>query len=173
MLNKLPKKMGDPWSLTLLCQFKNLATSHDLDNFGASVNLMPYSFNKKLNLSKPRPICMAIHLAHKTVIFTRGICEDLLVKIDKFVLPADFFMSDVEEDKHVPMILGRPFLSTAQALVEIRQSNLTLRVGEDDITFGVDREMKNSKISDDSVFLVDIFHTLHWKDGRIMIQMDT
>ncbi|XP_023771566.1 uncharacterized protein LOC111920200 [Lactuca sativa] len=87
MLNDLPKKKGDPGSLTLPCQFGNLATIHALADSGASVNLMPYSFFKKLDLPEPRPVRMAIHLANKTVTFPRGICEDLLVKVDKFYFP--------------------------------------------------------------------------------------
>ncbi|KAL7602990.1 hypothetical protein Lser_V15G15549 [Lactuca serriola] len=131
MLNKLPKKMGDPGSLTIPCQFGNLATSYALSDSGASVNLMPYSFFKKLNLPELRPIRMAIHLANKAGTFPRGICEDLLVKVDKFVFPADFIVLDMEEDHEVPIILRRPFSNTAGAIVDIRDSKLTLRVGED------------------------------------------
>ncbi|XP_023742504.1 uncharacterized protein LOC111890633 [Lactuca sativa] len=126
MLNKLPKKKGDPGSLTIPCQFGNLATSYELADSGASVNLMPYSFFKKLHLLELRPIRMAIHLANKTVTFPRGICEDLLVKVDKFVFPADFIVLDMEEDHQVPIILGRPFLNTTGAIIDIRDSRITL-----------------------------------------------
>ncbi|XP_023748217.1 uncharacterized protein LOC111896459 [Lactuca sativa] len=129
MLSMLPKKMGDLGSITLPCQFGNLATSHALADSGASVNLMPYSFFKNLDLPEPIPVHMLIHLANKTITFPRGIYEDLLVKVDKFVFPTDFIMLDMEEDEQVPIILGRPFLSIAQALVDIRESKLTLRVG--------------------------------------------
>ncbi|XP_052626812.1 uncharacterized protein LOC128133420 [Lactuca sativa] len=137
MLNKLPMKMGDPGSLTLPCQFGNLATSHALADSGASVNLMPYSFYSKLNIPEPTPIHMAIHLANKMVTFPRVL--------------------DIEEDNQVPIILGKPFFSTARALVDIRESKLTIRAGEDAITFGVDKAMKHSKITDDMVFSVDTF----------------
>ncbi|XP_023767337.1 uncharacterized protein LOC111915929 [Lactuca sativa] len=113
MLNMLPKKMGDPGSITLLCQFGNLATSHTLADSGVSVNLMPYLFFKKLDLPKRRPVRMVIHLANKTMTFPRGICEELLVKVDKFVFLVDFIILDMEEDEQIPIILGRPFLSTA------------------------------------------------------------
>ncbi|XP_052621225.1 uncharacterized protein LOC111876319 [Lactuca sativa] len=71
MLNKLPKKMGDPGSLTLPCQFGNLATSYALADSVASVSLMPYFFFKKLDLSEPRPILIEIHLPNKTVTFSK------------------------------------------------------------------------------------------------------
>ncbi|KAL7589193.1 hypothetical protein Lser_V15G39055 [Lactuca serriola] len=165
ILSKFPKKMGDPGSLTFPCQFGNLATSYALANSGASVNLMPYSFFKKLNLPEPRSILMAVHLANKTVTFPRGICEDLLVKVDKFVFPADFIVLDMEEDYQVSIILGRPLLNTACAIVDIRESKLTPRVGEDSVTFGVDQAMQHSKFSDDTAFSVDILEELleEWK----------
>ncbi|XP_023758740.2 uncharacterized protein LOC111907172 [Lactuca sativa] len=152
--------MSDPGSLTIPCQFGNLATSYALADSGASVKLMPYSFFKKLNLPEPRPIRMEIHLANKTVTFPRGICEDLLVKVDKFVFSADFIVLDIEEDHQVPMILRRPFLNTAGAIVDIRDSKHTLRVGEDSVIFGMDQAMKHSKFSDDTTFSVDVLEEL-------------
>ncbi|XP_052621827.1 uncharacterized protein LOC128127385 [Lactuca sativa] len=160
MLNKLPKKKGDPGSLTLHCQFGNLTIIHALADSGACVNLMPYSFFKKLDLPEPRPIRMAIHLANKTVTFPRGICEDILVKVDKFVFPADFIILDMEADPQVPIILGRPFLNTASAIVDMRDSKLTLQVGEDSVTFGVDQAMKYSRNSDEKTFSIDMLDEL-------------
>lgn len=90
MLNKLPKKIGDLGSSTLPCQFKSLATSDALSYSGTSVNLMPYSFYKNLNLLELSPIWMAIHLGIKTMTFLRGICEDLLVKIDNTTRKTQF-----------------------------------------------------------------------------------
>ncbi|XP_023747629.1 uncharacterized protein LOC111895800 [Lactuca sativa] len=160
MLNKLPKKKGDPGSLTLPCQFGNLATIHSLADSGASVNLMPYSFFKKLDLPEPRPIRMAIHLANKSVTFPRGICEDLLVKVHKFVFPVDFIILDMEVDSQVPIILGIPFLNTASAIVDMRDSKLTLRVGDESVTFGVDQAMKHARNSDDTAFAIDMLDEL-------------
>ncbi|XP_023740671.1 uncharacterized protein LOC111888795 [Lactuca sativa] len=164
--------MGNPRSLTFPCQFGNLATSYALADSGASVNLMPYSFFKKLNLPEPRPIFMAIHLANKMVMFPRGICEDLLIKVDKFVFPTYFIVLDMEEDHQVPIIIGIPFLSTACAIVVVQESKLTLQVGDDSVTFGVDRAMKPSRLRDDTIFTVDTFEELmekelvEWKEDK-------
>ncbi|XP_023766911.1 uncharacterized protein LOC111915484 [Lactuca sativa] len=160
ILNKLPKKKVDPGTLTLPCQFGNLAIIHALADSGSSVNLMPYSFFKKLDLPEPRPIRMAIHLANKIVTFPRGICEDLLVKVDKFIFPTDFIILDMETDPQVPIILGRPFLNTASAIVDIQDSKLTLWVGDDSVTFGVDQAMKYSRNSDDTTFSIDMLDEL-------------
>lgn len=156
--------MGDLESITLPCQFGNLATSHALSDSGASVNLMPYSFFKKLDLPEPRTVRMVIHFANKTMTFPIGICEDLLVKVDQFVFPANFIVLDMEEDEQVPIILGRPFLSTARALVDIKESNLTLRVREEAVTFGVNRAIKHSRTSDDTTFFIDVLDELFEKE---------
>ena len=103
---------------------------------------------------------MAIHLANKTVTFPRGICEDLLVKVDKYVFPSDFIVLDMEADPQVPIILGRPFLNTASAIVDMRDSKLTLRVGDESVTFGVDQAMKHARSSDDTTFSIDMLEEL-------------
>ncbi|KAL7587001.1 hypothetical protein Lser_V15G38297 [Lactuca serriola] len=168
MLNKLPKKKGDPGSLTLLCQFGNLAIIYALADSGSSVNLMPYSFFKKLDLPEPRPIRMAIHLANKMVTFPGGICEDLLVKVDKLVFPADFIVLDMEADPQVPIILGRPFLNTSSAIVDMRDSKLTLRVRDESVTFEVDQAMKHARSSDDTAFSIDMLEEFleDWKEEK-------
>ncbi|XP_023747860.1 uncharacterized protein LOC111896069 [Lactuca sativa] len=137
MLSKLPKKKGDLGSLTLPCQFGNLATIYALADSGKSVNLMPYLFFKKLDLPEPRPIRMAIHLANKMVTFPRGICEDLLVKVDN-------------------------------AIIDMRDSKLTLRVGDELVTFGVDQSMKHARSSDDTTFSIDMLEELleDWNEDK-------
>lgn len=118
---------------------------------------------------------MAIHLANKTVTFPRGICEDLLVKVDKFVFPVDFIELDMEEDHQVPIILGRPFLNTAGAIVDIRDSRLTLRVAEESVIFGIDQAMKHSNCSDDTAFSVDVLEELleGWKEDETSEHIST
>ncbi|KAL7599566.1 hypothetical protein Lser_V15G21208 [Lactuca serriola] len=168
MLNKLPKKKGDLGSLTLPCQFRNLATIYALADSGAIINLMSYSFFKKLDLSEPRPIRMAVNLANKTVTFPKGIYKDLLVKVDNFVFLADFIVLDMEADPQVLIILGRPFHNTASAIVDMRDSKFSLRVGDELATFGVDQAMKHARSSDDMSFSVDMLEELmeEWKEDE-------
>ncbi|XP_023740944.1 uncharacterized protein LOC111889044 [Lactuca sativa] len=123
LLNELPEKKGDPGSITVPCKFGNSMTTRALTDSGASFNVIPYSFAQKLNLPLPKPIHMKIHLANKTIIHPMGVCEDLLIKVDKLVFPVEFIILDIEEDHKVPIILGRPFLNSA--LVDMRESTLT------------------------------------------------
>ncbi|XP_021995207.1 uncharacterized protein LOC110892347 [Helianthus annuus] len=111
--NKLPKKVSDPGSFTIPCLIGNLSVSNALADLGASINLMPYSIFAKLNLGKPSPTRMSLQLADRSVKFPRGVVENMLVKVDKFVFPVDFIILDMDEDSEVPLILGRPFLAIA------------------------------------------------------------
>ncbi|XP_023760786.1 uncharacterized protein LOC111909226 [Lactuca sativa] len=137
VLGELPKKMGDPGRLTLPCAFGNNLKTYALSDSWASINLMPFSFYQKLNIQKMKATKMTIHMANRSVIHPRGIVEDILVKIGKFVFPVDFVIMDMKEDANILIILGRPLLNTVGALVDVRESKLTLRDGDDKEDFGI------------------------------------
>ncbi|XP_027347997.1 uncharacterized protein LOC113859415 [Abrus precatorius] len=125
--NKMPEKLKDPRSFTLPCLIGRLIVDRALADLGASINLMPYSVFKKLGLGEPRPTRMSIQLADRSIKYPRGIIEDVLVKVDKFIFSVDFVILDMDEDTNVPLILGRPFLATAGAIIDVRDGKLILR----------------------------------------------
>ncbi|XP_022873279.1 uncharacterized protein LOC111392222 [Olea europaea var. sylvestris] len=86
---------------------------------------------EKLGLGEPKATTVTLQLADRSLTHPRGIIEDALVKVDKLIFTADFLILDMEEDKDVPIILGRPFLATARALIDVQQGQLTLRLGEE------------------------------------------
>ncbi|XP_021998433.1 uncharacterized protein LOC110895424 [Helianthus annuus] len=153
--NKLPKKVSDPGSFTIPCLIGNLIVSNALADLGASINLMPYSIFAKLNLGEPYPTRMSLQLADRSVKFPRGIVEYMLVKVDKFVFPVDFIILDMDEDSEVPLILGRPFLATARALIDVYDGKLTLRVDEDKVTFAIQHSMRHTQQHDDTLYFID------------------
>ncbi|KAK1419647.1 hypothetical protein QVD17_28881 [Tagetes erecta] len=157
--SKLPEKLADPGIFTIPCLFGGATVNHALADLGASINLMPYSLYQKLDLGDPTPTRMSISLADRSVKYPRGIVENLLVKVDKFVFPVDFVILDMEADDQVPLILGRPFLRTAKALIDVYDGQITLRVGDEAVTFDVIKAMKNSTAQDDSVYFIDSFFT--------------
>ncbi|XP_010244115.1 PREDICTED: uncharacterized protein LOC104588021 [Nelumbo nucifera] len=106
LLNKLPQKLKDPGSFTIPCTIGSLKINKALCDLGASINLMPYSIFKKLGLGEPQPTRVALQLADKSIKHPRGIIEDVLVKVDKFIFPMDFIVLDMEEDVDVPLILS-------------------------------------------------------------------
>ncbi|XP_021971612.1 uncharacterized protein LOC110866771 [Helianthus annuus] len=137
ILNKLPKKLTDPGIFTIPCLFGGDVKNHALADLGASINLMPYSFYKKLGLGDLKPTRMTLSLADKTVKYSRGIVENLLVKVDQFVFPADFVVLDMEADENVSLILERLFLNTAKALIDVFLGTITLRASDESVVFKV------------------------------------
>ncbi|XP_075504610.1 uncharacterized protein LOC142542047 [Primulina tabacum] len=95
---------------------------------GTSVNVMPSSLYEKLGLSRMKPTELILQLADKSVKVPLGFVEEVEVQIDKMMLPADFFVLDMENDKNVLVILGRSFLATARAIVGMKQGRLTMEV---------------------------------------------
>ena len=76
-------------------------------------------------------------MADKSLTFLKGIMEDVLVKEDKFIFLMDFVLLDMEEDRAASIILERPFLATGQTLIDMKNGELTLRVGEDQVKFNL------------------------------------
>ncbi|CAH9088199.1 unnamed protein product [Cuscuta epithymum] len=109
----LPEKLKDPGSFTIPCLIGDLTFDRALADLGASINLMPYSLCEKLALGPLKPTRMCIQLADRSVKYPKGIIEDVLVKVDKFIIPVDFVILDMNRDREVPLILGRPFLANA------------------------------------------------------------
>ncbi|XP_048229445.1 uncharacterized protein LOC125369956 [Ricinus communis] len=125
--NKLPIKRRDPGSSTVPCIIGDLHISDDLADLGARINLMSSSLFEKLGLNEPKPTKMSIKLAYRIMKFRRGIVEDVLVKVDKFIFPVDFIVMDTKGESSVPLILGRHFLATSRAVIDVCDGKLQLR----------------------------------------------
>ncbi|GKF81585.1 reverse transcriptase domain-containing protein, partial [Tanacetum coccineum] len=94
-----------------------------LANLGASINLMPLSMWKKPSLPELTPTCMTLELADHSITQPIGIAEDVDVKVGKFRFPADFVVVDFDADPRVPLILGRSFLKTGRALIDVYEGD--------------------------------------------------
>ncbi|GJR86083.1 reverse transcriptase domain-containing protein [Tanacetum coccineum] len=115
--NKIPPKLGDPGSFLIPCNFNKAFSCNDLADLGASINLMPYSLYAKLSLKTLKPTKMSVRLADRSFQYPVGIDENMLVEVGKFTFPTDFVILEMEEDSKVPLILGRPFLHIADAVI--------------------------------------------------------
>ena len=124
----LPWKMQDPGSLTIPCTIRNFEFGKSLCDSGASINLMPLSVVKRLSLGELTPTTMSLQMADRSTTQLEGILEDVLVKVGKFIFLVDFVVINMEEDKQIPLLLGRPFLATRVALIDVKQWELTLSV---------------------------------------------
>ncbi|GJU48553.1 reverse transcriptase domain-containing protein [Tanacetum coccineum] len=128
-------KEKDPWSFTLPCFINSVCFDNALVDLGASVSVMPLSTYLNLGLGKLAHTKLTVELADRTMKYLKGIAENVLVGIGKFTFHVDFIILDMPEDIKVPLILGRPFLSTAHAKIDVYKRKITLRVGEERIIF--------------------------------------
>ncbi|GKC89429.1 reverse transcriptase domain-containing protein [Tanacetum coccineum] len=108
-----------------------------LADLGASINPMPLSIWKVLNLGELTKTKMILELADRTISTPTGIAEDVFVKVGMFFFQADFVVVDYVADPRVPLILGRPFLRTARALIDVHGEQMTLRHDDQSVTFKV------------------------------------
>src|SRR3954464_14412704 len=136
---KLPPKLSDPGSFSISCMIGSLKFENALCDLGASVNILPYSLFKKLNIGEVKPTKISLQLADRSIIYPRGI---VLIKVDKFIFPIDLIVLDMEEDKSIPLILGRPFLATTRAVIDVGEGKLILKLGDDQIEFNFCNNMK-------------------------------
>ncbi|XP_022871918.1 uncharacterized protein LOC111391016 [Olea europaea var. sylvestris] len=123
---KLPHKLKEPSSFNIPYNIGGITFDRALCDLGASINLMPISVFKKLGLGKVNPTTLTLQLADRSITYPRGIIEYVLVKVDKFIFSVNFVVLDMEEDEKVPLILGRPFLATGRALIDVQEGKLTL-----------------------------------------------
>ena len=122
---------------------------------------------------------ISLQLADRSYQHPRGIIENVLVKFGKFILPTDFVILDMKEDDSVPIILGRPFLATGKAIINVQEGELKLRVQGDEITFHVFQPMKHPD-NDPNKDISELHYTeilqgnaKNFKDKPITAQKDT
>ncbi|XP_047943130.1 uncharacterized protein LOC125189961 [Salvia hispanica] len=121
---KLPAKLKDPGSFNISCVIGDDKHTKALCDLGASINLMPLSFFRKMKIGTLKPTRITLQMADRSVTYPEGIIEDVLVWVNDFIFPVNFVVLDMEEDRNVPLILGRPFLATGEALIDVSRERL-------------------------------------------------
>ncbi|GJY65400.1 homeodomain-like protein [Tanacetum coccineum] len=156
LLNKIPFKEKDPGSFTIPCVIGKMGIDKALADLGANSSLMPYSMYARLDLGELKPTRMCIELANKSTQYPKGIVENVIVKFDKFIFPVDFVVLDMKEDHKIPIILGRPFLATTHAMIDVFNKKIYFKVGNETITFDIHKSMKFSTLEDDECLSIDM-----------------
>ncbi|XP_016488555.1 uncharacterized protein LOC107808535 [Nicotiana tabacum] len=147
--SKLPPKLKDPGCFTIPLSLGKQEVGRALCDLGASINLMPSSLFKQLGLGVLKPTTITLQLADRSLVIPERIIEDVLVQVGKFILLADFIVLDYEADEKVHIIMGRPFLATGGALIDVRKGKLKMRVGDEKITFNVYKALNLPKHYED------------------------
>ncbi|XP_057741362.1 uncharacterized protein LOC130960017 [Arachis stenosperma] len=134
---ELPEKKDDPGSFYIPCTIGDITIEKSFCDLGASINLMPLSLMRKLRICELKSTRILLQMADKSIQQAVEVVENALVKVGKFLLPADFVILDMEEDPNTPIILGRPFFATGRALIDVEKGELLLRVHDEHLAFHV------------------------------------
>ncbi|CAM8892617.1 unnamed protein product [Rhodiola kirilowii] len=142
----MPPKLQDSGSFSIPCDIGGIIIRRALCDLGASVSIMPYSMYAKLKLGDLCPTNVTIRLADRSCRLPRGILKDVPVKVKNLYFPADFIVLDISEDVDIPIILGRPFLYTAKAVIDMDRGSLALRIGNERVVFDLPDMSKNPSL---------------------------
>ena len=172
--SKNPVKYKDLGSPTISVNIGGTCIDKSLLDLGASVNLLPYSVYKQLGLGELKPTNITLSLANRSVKIPKGIVEDVLVKIDKFYYPVDFVMLDTEpienEPNHVPIILGRPFLATANAIINCRNGVMKLTFGNMTLELNIFHLNNKHKLPEDENQMTDEVGSIGQHARKLSVQ---
>ncbi|GJR87810.1 reverse transcriptase domain-containing protein [Tanacetum coccineum] len=155
ILKKFPEKLGDPGRFLIPCDFPKMNEYLALADLGASINLMPLSIWKELSLPTLTKTQMILELADRTISTPTGIAEDVFIIVGTFFFPVDFVVVDYVANPRVPLILGRPFLRMARALIDVHGEQMTLRHDDQSVTF---------KVGDTKTFSYNIIESVNRVD---------
>ncbi|XP_044467736.1 uncharacterized protein LOC123197479 [Mangifera indica] len=144
--NKLPPKLKDPGSFSIPCVVGKESFEKALCDLGASISLLSLSICRRLELGELKPTTVTLQLADRSIKYPSAIMENVLIKVGKFYIPIDFMVLEIEEDIQVPLILGRPFLATAGAIIDVKNGKLTFEITEEKVEFNVFRMSKQPNI---------------------------
>ncbi|XP_057760461.1 uncharacterized protein LOC130980837 [Arachis stenosperma] len=140
----IPSKLKDPESFFLPCTIGSLTIDKALYDLRASINLILYSMMRRLCIEEAKPTQMSLELVDKLLVFSRGVIEILLVQVGTFIFPVDFVILDLGEEGSDSIILGKPFLATARAIIHVEQGEMTLRIHDESITLNVFPEAQHN-----------------------------
>ncbi|XP_016487125.1 uncharacterized protein LOC107807283 [Nicotiana tabacum] len=169
--NKLPQKLGDPGSFTIPCTLGGVYFEKALCDSRASINLLSFSIFRKLDLGEMKDIGVSLQFADQSTKKPKGIIENVLVRVYKFIFPVDFIVLEKKECPDEPIILGRPFLATGRAIIDVHQGQLILRVDEERVIFDMQKILRFSgDEASSSYFYIDMISDLtdEFKDDQLI-----
>ncbi|KAM3007821.1 hypothetical protein FF2_032034 [Malus domestica] len=146
---KLPPKCKDPGSFTIPCVIGNTRFKSAMLDLGASINVMPYSIYASMNLGKLKNDGVIIQLADRSNAYPKGVVEDVLVQVNHLIFLADFYVLEMDESDHapsLPILLGRPFMKTAQTKIDVAKGEVTMAFGGDMICFKISESIETPNV---------------------------
>ncbi|GJZ89370.1 reverse transcriptase domain-containing protein [Tanacetum coccineum] len=150
----LPSKELNPGNFTLPCTIGSL-NFYAIADLGASVNVIPKSIFEHFELAQIKKTDMLVEMTDMTKRSPIGIVENVLVKIDKFLFPSDFVVMDMLNTRNETMILGRPFLATIHAKIDVFNKEISLGIGGDRVTFDMDKKIHNCTTPIGEIYMIN------------------
>ncbi|KAJ0577075.1 putative aspartic peptidase domain superfamily [Helianthus annuus] len=142
---RLPQKCKDPGVFMVPCKLGNLSIPRAMLDLGAFINVLPNSIFKTLNVGPLKRTGVVIQLADRSLVYPKGVLEDVLVQVNELVFPADFYVLDMEDDDtphSSSILLGRPFLKTARTKIDVYSGTLSMEFDGEVINFNIDDAMR-------------------------------
>ncbi|XP_027158370.1 uncharacterized protein LOC113759991 [Coffea eugenioides] len=170
--NKLPPKLKDPGSFTVPCTIGNVEFSKVLCDLSASVSLIPLTVARQLGLKELKRTNISLQLADRSIRHPMGILENVLIKVQKFIIPVDFVVLDTDEDVNVYIILGRPFLATAGTIIDVKRGKFKFQIGEEEVEFDLSKVEKYPSFTD-HIYSVDICDELALEMSQVNLDDDS
>ncbi|CAL8993274.1 unnamed protein product [Prunus brigantina] len=156
---KLPPKLEDPGSFDIPINIGDKKAGRAMLDLGASINVMPYSVYRELGLEGMKKTSIRLELADHSIKYPKGIVEDILVQVNTLILPADFVVMDMEDNPHEgrvdPILLGRPFMATANTIINVKDGTLSMTVLGETIAFKVFDALKPNVVQE--CFQIEVF----------------
>ncbi|CAM9000975.1 unnamed protein product [Rhodiola kirilowii] len=149
----MPKKLNDFGAFCIPITIGPVNVSNALCDLGASISLMPYSLYKKLDVGELTPTPISLRLADRSSRLPKGILEDMLIKIGELWVPVDFYVLEMDVENETPIILGRPFLNTVQAVINCGDGTIEMNLGSEKVKFSLKSMMKKPRGSLDCAWL--------------------
>ena len=115
-------------------------------DLGSSVSLLPLSLLKRIDIGDLKPPKMTLQLTDRSIIYPAGILEDILIKVGKNYITEYFVVVDIKEDSDIPILLGRPFLAIAGAVINVKYGKIAFHVGDENVEFEISKLMKGPSI---------------------------
>jgi Aspartyl protease len=157
ILNNLPKKLKDSESFTIFCSLKNIKFKNTLCDLGASNSLMSRSVFEMLGIVDLKQTNISLQMANGSVRLPNGILEGILIQVGKFFIPIDFVVCDMKEDPYITIIIGRPFLITAGAKIDVKYGKFSLNFEKEKVKFSAIK-INDNTLANNSCCMIEVFN---------------
>ena len=151
-----PVKRPDPGSFILDCNIRNKIFPRSLFDLGSSISLLPHSVAVSLGYDEFKPTRITLVLADRSVRVPEGVLDDMLIKINDCHVPTDFAVLKYQNEPKDPLILGRPFLATAGAIIDVKEGRICLNIGNIPMTFDMEKLIRRPLIDKQTSYVDDI-----------------